>query len=83
MSKELGAQLDVAEVILKALSRGPLRRTDLENHVVSKGVSISCFRHKFAWLVVDGDIVKVGVEWTAPFMVTAKGKAFLVWRDML
>ncbi|HSV49745.1 MAG TPA: hypothetical protein VLH35_05465 [Candidatus Acidoferrales bacterium] len=78
---EFGERLGMAEGILKELSRGPVRRTELEKRVFrSKDISFSCFSSLFAFLVVDGDIEKVNSDRTAPFRLTEKGKAFLAWR---
>jgi predicted transcriptional regulator len=74
--------LEVAEVILKALSVGSLRRTALEKRVFrSRDISRSSFDSMFAFLVSDGDVEKDGVERLAPFRLTERGKAFLVWRS--
>ena len=81
--KELSERLAVAEAILRVLSGGSLRRTALEKRVFkSRDVSYSCFSSMFAFLVFDGDVEKVGVEKTAPFRITKKGEAFLVWRAL-
>ena len=81
---ELNQRLEVAEAILKILSYGSLRRTALEKKVFrTKDISYACFSRMFAFLVCDGEIEKVEAEKTAPFQLTAKGKAFLAWRAML
>jgi predicted transcriptional regulator len=79
--KDLGEHLEIAEAILKELTRGSLRRTALEKRVFkSKEISYSTFGWMFAFLVADGDIEKVSALHEAPFRLTEKGKAFLVWR---
>ena len=76
-----GERLDIAAIILKEVSRGPIRRTELEKRVFrNKDVSYSCFGSMFAFLVCDGDLEKVSCAKTAPFRLTDKGKAFLSWR---
>jgi predicted transcriptional regulator len=78
---DLNMRLEIAEIILREVSRGPIRRIELEKRVFkSRDVTYSCFSNMFAFLVVDGDIVKVSGERTAPFKLTEKGKAFLAWR---
>lgn len=78
---ELSERLGMAEGILKELSRGLLRRTELEKRVFrNRDISYSCFSSLFAFLVVDGDIEKVSADKMAPFRLTDKGKAFLAWR---
>ncbi len=78
---ELIDRIDVAEAILKILSYGPMRRTAIEKKAFrTKDISYACFSGIFAFLVVDGDIEKSGVERTAPYQLTDKGKLFLAWR---
>lgn len=78
---ELGVRLQVAEVILKELSRGSVRRCELEKRVFrSRDISYSCFCSMFAFLVVDGDVERVDVGKFSPFRLTEKGKCFLAWR---
>lgn len=79
--RELSERLEVAEAILKELSRGSIRRTALEKRVFkNRDISYSCFSNMFAFLVCDGEIEKCSAERTAPFSLTEKGKAFLTWR---
>ncbi len=78
---ELSERLEIATIILKEVSRGPIRRTELEKRVLRKSVTYSCFGGMFAFLVSDGDLAKVSSEWRAPFRLTDKGKAFLYWRS--
>lgn len=78
---EFGERLGIAEVILKEVSRGPVRRTELEKRVFrNRDISYSCFSSMFEFLVVDGDIEKVSADKMAPYRLTDKGKAFLTWR---
>jgi len=79
VSKNLQGRLEFARVVLRELSRGPLSHTDLEKR--SRGeMSYACFERIFRFLVEDGDVVKCGPEHTAPFRLTERGKACLVWR---
>ena len=81
--KELSERLGVAEAIAKELSRDAVRWTELEKRVRrGKEISYSCYCNMFAFLVFDGDVEKVGVEKTAPFRLTERGKLFLAWRAM-
>lgn len=73
-------RLDVAKIILQELSREPLCRSVLSDRSNLKGVSHGSFEPAFTFLISDGDVAKCGVEHRAPFRVTEKGKAFLVWR---
>ena len=68
-------------MVLRELSREPLCRTVLEKRSRCKGeMSYACFEGIFRFLVLDGDVVKSGVEHRAPFRLTERGKAFLAWR---
>jgi predicted transcriptional regulator len=79
---KLSGRLEVAAIILKEVSRGPIRRIELEKRVFrTKEVSYSCFSNMFDFLVMDCDIEKVSQEKFAPFRITEKGKAFLAWRS--
>jgi hypothetical protein len=81
VSKDLQVRLEFASVVLRELSRGPLSHTDLEKRSRSRGeMSYACFERIFRFLVEDGDVVKCGPEHTAPFRITERGKACLVWR---
>ena len=84
MSKELGERLGVAEAILRVLSVGSLRRIALEKRVLRGGsdVSYACFEGWFAFLCRDGDIEKSSSAHLAPYRITKKGEAFLVWRAL-
>jgi predicted transcriptional regulator len=75
--------LEIAKAILKVLSKGSVRRSELEKHVFrSCDVTISRFRCMMAFLVQDGDIEKLDGDRFTPYRITAKGKAFLTWRTM-
>jgi len=79
---KLSGRLEVAAIILKEVSRGPIRRIELEKRVLrAHDVSYSCFSSLFDFLLLDGDIEKVSQEKFAPFRITEKGKAFLAWRS--
>ena len=79
----MSKRLDVGRVILKELSRGSVGRTELEGRVThGTGVSHAVFDGMFVWLVRDGDIEKCSGEHLAPFRITKKGEAGLVWRAM-
>jgi predicted transcriptional regulator len=81
MNKVLGKRLEVAEAILKELSKGSLRRSVLEKKVSkSRAVSYWCFRNVFAFLCRDGDIEKCSLEHRAGYRLTERGKQFLAWR---
>ena len=79
---KLSGRLEVAAIILKEVSRGPIRRIALEKRVLrAHDVSYSCFNSLFDFLLIDGDIEKVSQDKFAPFQITEKGKAFLAWRS--
>ena len=77
---DLMSRLELARVVLHELTRGPLSRTSLEKRVPN--VSHACFEGIFKFLVEDGNIKKCGVEHLAPWRITEKGRAGLVWREM-
>ena len=78
---DLKTRLGFARVVLRELSRGPLQHTVLEKRSRSRGeMSYACFEGIFRFLVEDGDVEKCGPEHNAPFRITEKGKAGLVWR---
>ena len=78
---KLGERLHMVEEILKHLSHGPVNRIELAKRLCkSSDVSISCFDELFSFLIIDGDLEKVSEDFRAPFRLTNRGKAFLVWR---
>jgi predicted transcriptional regulator len=82
-TKELGQRLEIARAIIKELSEGSVRRSQLEKHIFrSHDITLSRFRCMMAFLVVDGDIEKLEGDRFAPYRITAKGRAFLAWRSL-
>ena len=78
---KLNDRLNIAEAILKGLSRGSFRRTALEKHVFkSSNVSYGEFDRMFAFLCQDGDVEKCSSEHTGAYRLTERGKQFLAWR---
>ena len=81
MSRALRVRLEFARVVLRELSREPVSYSVLEKRSRLHGeMSYACFEGIFRFLVEDGDVVKCGPEHRAPFRITEKGEAFLVWR---
>jgi predicted transcriptional regulator len=81
MNKVLGKRLEIAEAILKELSKSSLRRSALERKVSkNRFVSYWCFRNVFSFLSLDGDIEKCSFEHRAAYRLTERGKQFLAWR---
>lgn len=77
----LRKHIERMRVVLCELSQGSLSRTVLEIRFIQKTCgSKAAFTFTFKFLVADGCIEKCGVEHRAPFRITEKGKAFLVWR---
>lgn len=73
--------MEVASAILKVLSDGSVGRTELEKRVFrSYDITLSRFRCMLAFLVKDGNVVKLKGDRFMPYQITAKGKAFLAWR---
>ena len=82
--KELSQRLEIAKAILKELSEGSVRRSELEKHIFhSHDITLSRFRCMMAFLVKDGDIEKLSGDRFTPYRITAKGELFLIWRAML
>ena len=73
----------VKEVILRELSRQPLRRSALGDRANLKGVSRATFERTFTILVCDGDAEKCSSEKFAPYRITEKGRKFLAWRGIV
>lgn len=79
---DLKTRLGFVRVVLRELSREPLSRSALEKRSRSRvEMSFACFEGIFRFLVADGDVEKCGPEHRAPFRLTERGKAFLVWRS--
>lgn len=79
--REFGERLQVAEAILRELSRASLRRVDLEKRVLkATDFTHTSFDTMFAFLVCDGDLEKASADHFAPFRLTNRGKDFLAWR---
>jgi predicted transcriptional regulator len=75
--------LEIARAILKELSAGSVRRSELEKHIFhSHDITLSRFRCMMTFLVMDGDIEKLEGDRFTPYSITAKGKAFLAWRAL-
>ena len=81
MSRDLQGRLEFARVVLRELSRGPLCYTALKMYASKQDISPACFEGIFRFLVEDGDVEKCGSEHCAPFRITERGRAFLVWKD--
>jgi predicted transcriptional regulator len=81
--KELSQRLHVASIILEVLSKGSARRSELEKRIFhSSDITLSRFRCIMAFLLQDGDIVKLEGDRFTPYKITEKGEAFLAWRKI-
>ncbi len=72
----------VMGVILREVSREPMSRSTLREHVISKGVRYATFEAILDFLARDGNVEKSGPQHRAPYRITEKGLKFLAWRGI-
>ncbi len=75
--KELVERLRIARVVLRELSRQPLKRSELTRRAIIRGSTYASFNFTFTYLVREGYVEKSGAEKQAPFRLTDRGLKFL------
>ncbi len=75
--KGLTERLDLAKIVLKELSRQPLRRTELEQCIIRKGSTHASFEGILHYLIQSGYMQKSDGTHRAKYAITQKGTKLL------